>query len=157
MKKHVQSLLLLAALLLPWATQAQGVSGCAFTTGVDNTKWVTLSSAATEITAIYDDDAPSSCINIGFNFYFGGNIYTQFSCNSNGRFRLGSTAVSNYWTGPFTTLTDASYNDLPFVTAFGADNTLEGTGVYVKYELVGTAPNRILVVKLHLDLKLKQI
>lgn len=147
MKKHLHLLALLAAICLPWAMNAQAVSGCAYTTGVDTTKWITLSSSATEITAIYDDDAPSSCINIGFNFYFGGNTYTQFSCNSNGRFRLGPTAVSNYWTGPFTTLTDASYNDLPFVTAYGADNTLAGSGVYVKYELVGTAPNRILVVE----------
>ena len=143
-------LLLAAMLLVPWVTQAQGVQGCTFSTGSDTTAWITLSSSATHITAIEGaDDAASSCINIGFDFYFGGFTYTQFSCNSNGRFRLGPVACSNYWLQPFTTLTDPSNNDLPFITAFGMDNTLDDTGShsYVKYELVGTAPNRVLVVE----------
>ncbi len=149
MQKHLQRLLLTAAMIIaPWVIQAQGVQGCAFTTGTDATAWITLSSSATDITAIEgEDDEASSCINIGFDFYFGGFTYTQFSCNSNGRFRLGPTACSYYWTQPFMTLTDPEYNDLPFITAFGMDNTLEDMDSYVKYELVGTAPNRILVVE----------
>ena len=149
MQKHLQKLLLLAAMLLvPWVTQAQGVQGCTFSTGSDTTAWITLSSSATHITAIEgEDDIEGVCISIGFDFYFGGYTYTQFSCNPNGRFRLGSTPCSWYWTQPFMTLTDPDNNDLPFITAFGMDNTLEATGSYVKYELVGTAPNRILVVE----------
>ena len=147
--RFMKTLLLVGAMMIvPWVTQAQGVQGCTFSTGVDTTAWITLSSSATHITAIEgEDDIEGVCINIGFDFYFGGFTYTQFSCNSNGRFRLGSTPCSWYWTQPFMTLTDPDNNDLPFITAFGMDNTLEGTSSYVKYELVGTTPNRILVVE----------
>ena len=138
------------ALILPCATQAQSLLDYTFSTGTDATAWVTLSSSATEVSSIYDDDQGSSLINIGFTFQFGGTDYTQWSCNSNGRVRLGSTAVSNYWVNPFTTssLTNTSYgSDLPLLAAFGMDNTLAGSGVWVKYEVVGTAPNRMLVIE----------
>ena len=110
------------ALILPCATQAQSLLDYTFSTGTDATAWVTLSSSATEVSSIYDDDQGSSLINIGFTFQFCGTNYTQWSCNSNGRVRLGSTAVSNYWANPFTTssLTNTSYgNDLPLLAAFG--------------------------------------
>ena len=138
------------ALILPCATQAQSLLDYTFSTGTDATAWVTLSSSATEVSSIYDDDQGSSLINIGFTFQFCGTNYTQWSCNSNGRVRLGSTAVSNYWVNPFTTssLTNTSYgSDLPLLAAFGMDNTLAGSGVWVKYEVVGTAPNRMLVIE----------
>ena len=137
----------LALWTVPWAAGAQEASGYRLTTGVDSSMWQTLSSAAVHVQEIEgEDDEASSLYNIGFPFTFAGTSYTQFSCNSNGRVRLGSVC-SNYWLNPFTTLTNTSYNDLPFVTAFGMDNTLEATGSYVKYELVGTAPNRILVIE----------
>ena len=96
MQKHLQKLLLIVAMMVvPWVTQAQGVQSSAFSTGSDATAWITLSSSATHITAIEgEDDEASGCINIGFDFYFGGFTYTQFSCNSNGRFRLGPDACS---------------------------------------------------------------
>ena len=149
MEKQLQRwLLIMAMMLVPWVTQGQDVRDYTLATGTDSTMWITLSSTATHITTIEgEDDEASSCINIGFTFNFGGNSYTQFSCNSNGRIRLGSTPCSYYWNMPFTTLTDGSYNDLPFLSAFGMDNTLEGSGSYVKYELTGTAPNRILVIE----------
>ncbi|MBR3413532.1 MAG: fibronectin type III domain-containing protein [Bacteroidales bacterium] len=151
MQKHLQKLLLIVAMMVvPWVTQGQDVQDYAFTTGVDSTMWITMSSSATHVTAIEgEDDAASSCINIGFPFNFGGTTYTQFSCNSNGRVRLGSTVCSYYWSPVFTQLTDASANDLPVVAALSMDNTLEASGSYVKYELVGTAPNRILVIEYH--------
>ena len=136
MQKPLQKLLLIVAMLfVPWVTQAQDVQDYTFATGVDNTMWITLSSSATHVTAIEgEDDAASSCINIGFPFNFGGTTYTQFSCNSNGRVRLGSTVCSYYWAPVFTQLTDASANDLPVIAAFSMDNTLEAAGSYVKYE-----------------------
>jgi len=137
----------LALLAVPWAVSGQSVVDYRLDTGVDTTLWVNLSSAATDVTAIEgEDDMGSELINIGFPFTFAGTTYSQFSCNSNGRVRLG-TACSEYWDLPFTTLTDPDRNDLPFITAFGMDNTLGGTGSHVKYELVGTSPNRILVIE----------
>ena len=148
MQKKLHFLLFCLALLaVPWATRAQDVSAYRLDTGVDSTMWIPLTSSATHISAIEgEDDEYSELINIGFTFMFGGESYTQFSCNSNGRMRLGSVC-SHYWLQPFTTLTNATYNDLPFITAFGMDNTLEGSGAHVMYELVGTAPNRILVIE----------
>ena len=148
MQKKLRFLLCCLALLaVPWATQAQNARDYRLETGVSTTAWVTLSSSATDVSEIEgEDDAYSSLINIGFPFTFAGTSYTQFSCNSNGRVRLGSVC-SNYWLNPFTTLTNSDYNDLPFLTAFGMDNTLEASGSYVKYELTGTAPNRILVIE----------
>ena len=151
MQKHLQKLLLIVAMMVvPWVTQAQSLSDYAFSTGTDSTAWVTLSSSATAVTAAYDDDSYSSVMSIGFTFEFAGVSYTQWSCNSNGRVRLGSTCVSEYWVNPFTTasLTDNSYgSDTPLISAFGMDNTLAGTGVWLKYEVVGTAPNRMLVIE----------
>ena len=148
MQKKLRFLLFCLALLaVPWATRAQDVSAYRLDTGVDSTMWIPLTSSATHISAIEgEDDEYSELINIGFTFMFGGESYTQFSCNSNGRMRLGSVC-SYYWLQPFTTLTNATYNDLPFITAFGMDNTLEGSGAHVMYELVGTAPNRIMVIE----------
>ena len=149
MLKHVPKLLLiLTMLVVPWAMQAQEVQYYRMDTGSDTSMWITLSSSATHVLAVEgEDDETSGLINIGFTFSFGGSSYTQFSCNSNGRLRLGSVPCSNHWLLPFTELTDPMYNDLPFITAFGMDNTLEGSGSHVKYELVGTAPNRILVIE----------
>ena len=44
-------------------------------------------------TGTYWDDVASSVTNLPFPFYFMGNTYAQFSINSNGQFRFGSTTV----------------------------------------------------------------
>ncbi len=138
----------MAMLLVPWYGHAQHAQDYTLSTGVDSTKWIALSTSALSIDDLEgQDDETSGCIQIGFTFNFAGESYTQFSCNTNGRFRLGSTACSYYWQLPFTTMTDTTFNDLPFITALGMDNTLEPYGTQVRYELVGTAPNRILVVE----------
>ena len=127
--------------------KAQDAADYVLSTGVDSAMWINLSDSASHVSDIEgEDDEASGLINIGFTFNFAGNSCTQFSCNSNGRIRLGAVC-SYYWSQPFTTLTDPSNNDLPFLSAFGMDNTLEGDNAYVKYELVGTAPERILVIE----------
>ena len=86
------------------------------------------------------DDSASTTINIGFSFTFAGTAYTQFSVNSNGLMRLGSTAVTNAWqngitTGPFPAL-------MPLW-----DDGHTGSNGGVRYLLTGTAPNRQLTVE----------
>ena len=144
--KFLMPLVAIVALALPM--QAQDVSMYTLATGVDATKWVTLSASATEVTSIYDDDEASSVMNIGFTFTFAGSSYTQWSCNSNGRIALGSTAVDNWWVNPFTPsyITD-SRTVFPLIAALGMDNTMAGTGVWCKYEVVGEAPSRMLVIE----------
>ncbi|MBR6440833.1 MAG: fibronectin type III domain-containing protein, partial [Bacteroidales bacterium] len=149
--KFLMPLVAIVAMALPLSVQAQEASMYTFATGIDNTQWVTLSSGASSVPSnVYGDDSISGVLNIGFTFRFAGVDYTQWSCNSNGRVRLGATPVSINWLNPFTTqsLTSSSYgSDVPVIAAFGMDNTLAGSGVWVKYEVVGTAPSRTLVIE----------
>ena len=144
--KFLMPLVAIVAMALPM--QAQDVSMYTLATDVDATKWVTLSASATEVTSIYDDDEASSVMNIGFTFTFAGASYTQWSCNSNGRIALGSTAVDEWWTNPFTPdyITDTR-TVFPLIAALGMDNTMAGSGVWCKYEVVGEAPSRMLVIE----------
>lgn len=92
------------------------------------------------------DDAVSSAQNIGFSFCFFGNTYTQFYIGSNGW--IGFTA------GQPTSFTSAS---IPSTAGTVPKNVIMGPwqdwhpgtgsgGPYVRYQVLGTAPNRRLVV-----------
>ncbi len=145
MKKQVFFLLLLAAMLAPRATQAQGNTETTFRTGVDAERWIALSEAAT-MPAILEnttDDGTTDVMNIGFVFSLADERFTQFSLSTNGRLRLGSEPVSNSYSSMFATT--AEY---PVIGAYSRDSrTLQTPECYVKYETVGTAPHRILVVQ----------
>jgi hypothetical protein len=93
------------------------------------------------ITTTSSDQSASAVTSIGFNFIFMGNIYTQFSASSNGIIQLGSSAVSssNY-------VASGGTVSSPKISAFGADLGTGTTGS-VKSKLVGTAPNRCLVIE----------
>ena len=87
------------------------------------------------------DNTASTVQNIGFNFTFNNIVYTQFSTNSNGLMRLGSTAVS---TNAVNQLTVNS--DFPKIAPYWDDlNT--GSSGYSGYKLIGTAPNRKLSIE----------
>lgn len=140
--KKLLLILLTVLLMLPAAMRAQGLEDYAFSTGTDATKWITLTNPTSIVSTYYDDQAFSLCP-IGFNFTFGENVYSQFSTNSNGNFRLGSiaTTASNY-SSPFSS-SNASSN-APKIVGIGRDLGTGSNG-YIKYELTGTAPNRIFV------------
>ena len=88
-----------------------------------------------------NDDTNSSLINIGFDFWFNGLRYTQFGVNSNGHLKLGSTVTNiNY----INNLANGTEN--PKIAPYWDDLTTGSDG-YVKYGLVGSAPNRRLVVE----------
>ena len=85
MQKHLQKLLLLVAMMLvPWVTQAQTLDDYSFSTGIDTSKWVNMSSATQILTPSASDGLASSVQNIGFSFPFGGSTYTQYSVNTDG-------------------------------------------------------------------------
>ena len=51
MKKHVQNLLLIAAMLIvPWVNQAQTLGMYTYSTGTDTTKWIDMSTATQILT-----------------------------------------------------------------------------------------------------------
>jgi hypothetical protein len=76
-----------------------------------------------------------------FAFTFAGTSYTQFSTNSNGYCRLGSTRIS-------TTQYDLALTNAALITPFGEDlyiyNLVSGSNTG---KLIGTAPNRCYVIQ----------
>ena len=108
---------------------------------------VPLESMATGTTqllvAANQDDTPSPVTNIGFDFWFDGVHYSQFSVNPNGICRLGPTGIDNIFgnTGGF-----ASTTDSPKICPY-FDDLFTGTNGKVHYKVVGTAPNRKLVIE----------
>lgn len=87
------------------------------------------------------DDTPSAVQNIGFTFLFEGTPYTQFSVSPDGWLRLGGTAATAQFTNQVTSTTN-----IPKIYPYW-DDLATGTTGSVRYEVVGTAPNRILVVE----------
>ena len=144
MKKYVSLLMLIAALVVPWASRAQDLSEYTFETGVDANKWITLSSSATQLLGTSQDDAASSITNIGFTFPFGDDSYTRFWVSSNGILSFNSTTSTTTTAGQFTS---SYYNTAqPKICGVAKDLGTCSDG-YIKYELTGTAPNRVLVVE----------
>ena len=78
MKKRFHILMLLAALVVPWAANAQMLStDYAFTTGIDSTQWMATPTDAVQIIAPSAGDYGVSTVqNIGFTYSFAGTDYT---------------------------------------------------------------------------------
>ncbi|MBS1742523.1 MAG: fibronectin type III domain-containing protein, partial [Bacteroidetes bacterium] len=107
-----------------------------------NSNTVDMTTGTTTIVAAdLDDNIGTSPVSIGFDFYFYGLRWTQFSATSNGIITLGSTA-------PSTTLYAISSGSTttPRLSPFAAD-LRTGAGGKVHYKVVGTAPNRCLVIE----------
>ena len=142
MKKKSLLLILLMALLAPWAVKGQDLTDYTFSTGTDENQWITLTDGATTLLANAKDDEVSSKTNIGFTFPFGSGSYTQFWVNSNGVFSFSSSTSTSGSSGQFT----STYVNTaqPKICGIAKDLTTGSDG-YVKSELTGTAPNRVLV------------
>ena len=123
MKSFLRCLTLIAALCVGWATNAQVLDEFVYSTGIDSTKWVTLTTYNDLSGTGSGDGWRSSVQNIGFNFPFGDEIYTQYSVNSDGNLRLGSTqtGTSNY-SSPFSS-SNSNVNN-PKINFFGCDGYL---------------------------------
>ncbi len=114
-----------------------------FTTGTGGS--LTTMTGSTQLVAAATDDGASSVTNIGFTFTYGGcTNYTQFSVNSNGLMRLGSSAVSTAYTNSLLNGADDCK-----ITAYWDDISTgtSGSGSKVHYLLTGSAPNRVLTVE----------
>jgi hypothetical protein len=53
-----------------------------------------MSTGTTQLVAASQDDTASAVTNLGFDYWYDGVRFTQFSVNANGLMRLGATAVS---------------------------------------------------------------
>lgn len=128
----------LAMLVPAGSALAQSSANYAFSS-VNDGSLTDMSSGTIQLVAAGADDAVSAVTPIGFDFYFLGTRYSQFSASSNGFLRLGATAVSGstYALGAAAT---------PLIASLGSDLITSGNG-RVHYKVEGTAPNRVLVVE----------
>lgn len=137
----------MVALVSPLTANAQE-SPFAYSTGVDSSYWITLTSPTNVFSnyPLLPNDAASQVMDMGFSFMFGTATYTQFSVNSNGQMRLGSQDIARSpYQGHFW-----SYNvqsNMPHITGMGYDAVNYDTSCYIRYQTLGTAPNRVLVVE----------
>ena len=90
------------------------------------------------------DDSNVGPYNIGFNFEFYGQTFTQFRICTNGFITFGNTA-GTYSPTSF----PSSANPNGVVAAYWTD-LYPSSGYYMRYQTTGTAPNRKLIVSAHL-------
>ncbi len=100
-----------------------------------------MSSGTTVLLTADLDDTASAVTPIGFDFWFDGVRQTLFSVNANGLMRLGVTPVSTAFTNDL-----ASATNVPQIAPYWDDQWIGNNGK-VHYKVVGSAPNRKLVVE----------
>lgn len=151
LKNQFSAALLLASLFSTDFLHAQSTANYAFATNNNGTlaadingNTVDMTTGATAIHAASVDDAAGTLTNLNlgtgttFEFWFMGNRYTQFSAGSNGMVQLGTTISTSAYNIPQTTN--------PVIAPFSAD-LKTGTDGAVRAKVVGTAPNRCLVIE----------
>jgi hypothetical protein len=106
-----------------------------------NASLTDMSTGTTQLLAANVDDTASPVTNIGFDFYFQGARFAQFSINENGVLRLGAGAQAG---SPYKPLAQAG---LSIITAYGADQRTHAGDGKVHFKVSGSAPNRVLVVE----------
>ncbi|MEP6851014.1 MAG: G8 domain-containing protein [Acidobacteriota bacterium] len=125
----------------PFTPEVASTNNYVFTTGQIGSL-TDMSSGTTQLVASNQDDTASIVNNLGFDFFFQGVRFSQFSANSNGLIRLGGAAVQGG--SPYKPLAQAG---LALIAPYGADQrTLITTGK-VHFKVIGTAPNRVLVIE----------
>lgn len=87
------------------------------------------------------DNSVSTLQNIGFNFTYNNVVYSQYSVNSNGLMRLGSTLISSNAINQLTV-----NSDFPKIAPYWDDVNTAAAG-YCGAKLVGVAPNRKLSIE----------
>lgn len=105
-----------------------------------------MSSGTTTIVGAGLDDNASAVTNIGFDFYYDGVRYTQFSCNANGLCRLGATAVTTSFDNGSTSTGFATTTNAPKIAPYYDDMWI-GTNGKIHSKVVGSAGSRKLVVE----------
>src|SRR4051812_505565 len=100
-----------------------------------------MSSGTSQLTPANVDAYASAFNDIGFDFWYDGVRYTRFSVNSDGLCHLGTPQVS---TSSSNSLGNTS--DAPKIVAYW-DDLLLGTNGKVHYKIVGSSPNRRLVIE----------
>jgi uncharacterized repeat protein (TIGR01451 family) len=91
------------------------------------------------------DDSNYNAVSIGFTFTYNKVNYTQIGINSNGFVRLGGTAFST--SCAYTPISSSDNTNCSNVIAALAEDQQGNTGGTLRSELLGIAPNRVLVIQ----------
>jgi len=102
--------------------------------------WIDISASGTNVSPALTDDSFSGLIPIGFTFNFGGTNYTQLRIGSNGWIFFGATSTT--WNN--TPVATAPVNNV--LLPYWDDLNPNGVAGRVKYQTLGTAPNRQFVI-----------
>lgn len=100
-----------------------------------------MSSGTTTLLVANVDDTASPLTSIGFDFWFQGARYTQFSVNDNGVLRLGAKAQTS---NPYQSLAQPN---TPIISAYAADQRTHSGDGKVHFRVSGSAPARKLIVE----------
>lgn len=136
---HLKVFVLLAVLLIGGTINGQSLANYSFSAAATGSL-TDMSTGTTNLltAATYHDDDASAVTNIGFPFVFMGTLYNQFSVNSNGQMRLGSSVIN----GTAYTTPTAS---VAILAPMAGDNAVKASGRVV-YKVTGTAGNQVLIV-----------
>jgi hypothetical protein len=107
-----------------------------------------MSTGTTLLVGADSDDGASALTSMGggFTFYYVGIPYTQFAASANGYIKLGTTVNSPAAAADYTNSL-ASANQNPAIAPYWDDLYTGVTTGKVHFKLIGTAPNRKLVVE----------
>jgi hypothetical protein len=109
--------------------------------------WIDISATGTNVTPALTDDSVSGAIPIGFTFNYGGVGYTQLYIASNGMLFFSPTAPTGaWWTNTTVATAQASYGITNALMAYWDDLNPGGVAGRIKYQTLGTVPDRQFVV-----------
>ena len=145
MKAFLRCLMLIAAMCVGWVANAQSLETYTYSTGVDESMWITVTDSTNLLVSGTADSKYSSVQSIGFAFPFANSSFTQFSVNSDGNLRLGPTVTgtANYLT-PFSSANSSINN--PKINFLGCDGYYLDTIHYVFAQNTVDASNDSLLV-----------
>lgn len=106
----------------------------------------TALAGATNSTAAGDDGTQGG-IPIGFNFNYGGTVYTHIALTTNGFIRLGTSAAITINTGTanYDNSNFGASTNVPLIAGLWDDNN--ATGGTIRYVTSGSAPNQVFSVE----------
>lgn len=137
-------------LTLAVSARCQTLADYQFSTGNDASRWYTLDSTRNILVTGSSYYLRSQLENIGFTFPFADTSYTTFSATLAGDLRLGAVALTSGSTqgSPFHRLR-ANLNK-PKINFFGCTGYASDSA-YVRRQVFGSAPDRVLVVEFALQ------
>jgi hypothetical protein len=129
-----------ALLMLFFAVGAHRTHAASYTVTGPTTPYTWVDISASPNTVALADDSVSAAVNIGFTFNFGGLDYTQLIIGSNGWIFFGTSSTV------FTNTTVATSPVTNVMMPYWDDLNPASVATRVRYQTVGTAPNRQFVV-----------